>query len=59
MGSKKEKNIEKKKNKKVAKEPSTLEELIIQEAVKKYKEGAISSGLDVENFLDGLLQPLM
>ena len=59
MGSKKEKNIEKKKNKKVAKEPSTLEELIIQEAVKKYKEGTISSGLDVENFLDGLLQPLM
>ena len=27
--------------------------------MKKYKEGAISSGLDVENFLDGLLQPLM
>ena len=74
MGSKKEKYIEKKKIEKkkiekmkiekkkyqnVAKEPSTLEELIIQEAVRKYKEGTINSGLDVENFLDALLQPLM
>ena len=41
------------------KKPTTLNELIIEEAVKQYKEGNISTGLDVENFLDGLLQPLM
>ena len=32
---------------------------IIDEAVKQYKEGKIKSSLDVENFLDSLLQPLM
>lgn len=32
---------------------------IIDEAVKQYKEGKIKSSLDVENFLDNLLQPLM
>ena len=47
-----------KKDKK-SKEPTTLNELIIEEAVKQYKEGNITSGLDVENFLDGLLQPLI
>ena len=34
-------------------------DIIINEAVKQYKEGKISNSLDVENFLDGLLQPLM
>ena len=48
----------KKENKKKD-EPKTLNELIIDEAVKQYKEGNIKSGLDVTNFLDGLLQPLM
>lgn len=48
------------KKKKKEKEPlSPLNELIINEAVKQYKEGNIKSGLDVENFLDKLLQPLM
>ena len=36
-----------------------LNDLIIDEAVKQYKEGKIQNSLDVENFLDGLLQPLM
>ena len=44
--------------KKTEKEKS-INELIIDEAVKQYKEGNIKSSLDVENFLDGLLQPLM
>lgn len=34
-------------------------DIIIDEAVKQYKEGNIKSSLDVENFLDNLLQPLM
>ena len=46
----KEKNINK---------PTELNELIINEAVKQYKEGKVTNGLDVENFLDGLLQPLI
>ena len=49
----------KKENKKENKKEKTLNELIIDEAVKQYKEGNISSALDVENFLDSLLQPLM
>lgn len=47
------------KNKKEKKPINPLNQLIIDEAVKQYKEGNIKSGLDVENFLDGLLQPLM
>ena len=63
MGLKKGKDTKKetntnKGNTKITK-PTTLNELIIEEAVKQYKEGNIKSGLDVENFLDGLLQPLM
>ncbi len=42
-----------------AKAEKSLNELIIDEAVKQYKEGNIKSGIDVENFLDSLLQPLM
>ena len=34
-------------------------DIIIDEAVKQYKEGKIKNSLDVENFLDNLLQPLM
>lgn len=48
-----------KKNKKEKNPISPLNQLIIDEAVKQYKDGNIKSGLDVENFLDGLLQPLM
>lgn len=51
MGKKKEQN-KKQENKDV-------KDLIIDEAVKQYKEGKIKSSMDVTNFLDGLLQPLM
>lgn len=37
----------------------SINNLIIDEAVKQFKEGKIKNSLDVENFLDGLLQPLM
>lgn len=37
----------------------TLNELIIDEAVNKYKNGEIKNSLDVENFIDSLLGPLM
>ena len=40
-------------------ENKDVKDLIIDEAVKQFKEGKIKSGLDVTNFLDGLLQPLM
>ena len=56
MTTKKEKNKKKEMN---IKEPTGLNRLIIQEAVNQFKEGKLKSGLDVENFLDGLLQPLM
>ena len=56
MSTKKEKNKKKEMN---IKEPTGLNRLIIQEAVNQFKEGKLKSGLDVENFLDGLLQPLM
>lgn len=36
-----------------------VNELIIEEAVKQFKEGKIKNSLDVENYLDSLLQPLM
>ena len=44
MSKKKEKNQEEK----------DVKDLIIDEAVKQYKEGKIKSGLDVTNFLDSL-----
>ena len=34
-------------------------DVIINEAVNQYKDGKITSSMDVENFLDSLLQPLM
>lgn len=50
--------MNKKQNKKneISKE---TRDILIDEAVKQYKEGKIKSSLDVENFLDNLLQPLM
>lgn len=36
-----------------------INELIIEEAVKQFKEGKITNSMDVENYLDSLLQPLM
>lgn len=48
-----------KKDNKKKDEQKSLNDLIIEEAVKQYKNGNIKSGLDVTNFLDGLLQPLM
>ena len=56
MSTKNEKSKKKEQN---IKEPTELNRLIIQEAVNQYKEGKLKCGLDVENFLDGLLQPLM
>lgn len=50
--SKKKEEIKKEENKDV-------KDLIIDEAVKQFKEGKIKNSLDVTNFLDGLLQPLM
>ena len=40
-------------------ENNDVKDLIIDEAVKQFKEGKIKNSLDVTNFLDGLLQPLM
>ena len=37
----------------------TINDLIIDEAVKQFKEGKIKNSLDVEDYLDSLLQPLM
>ncbi len=37
----------------------TLNDLIIDKAVKEYKDGNIKNSKDVEGFLDNLLQPLM
>ena len=45
--------------KKEVKKEKSINELIIDEAVKAYKNGNIKNSLDVENFIDGLLQPLM
>ena len=41
------------------KENNNVKDLIINEAVKQYKEGKIKNSTDVTNFLDSLLQPLM
>ena len=46
------------KNKKI-KISNETRDTIINEAVNQYKQGKITNSLDVENFLDGLLQPLM
>ena len=41
------------------KKEKTVNDLIIDEAVKQFKEGKIKNSTDVENFLDNLLQPLL
>lgn len=40
-------------------QPKTVNDLIIDEAIKQFQEGKIKNSLDVENYLDSLLQPLM
>lgn len=40
-------------------ENKSINDLIIDEAVKQFKDGNIKNSLDVEDFLDSLLQPLM
>lgn len=45
--------------KKEIKEDKSINNLIIDEAVKQFKEGKIKNSMDVENFLDSLLQPVM
>lgn len=47
------------KKKDIKQQNKDLKDLIIDEAVKQYKEGKIKTGLDATNFLDSLLQPLM
>lgn len=37
----------------------TLKDIIADEAVKKYKNGEIKNSMDLEGFLDGLLEPIM
>lgn len=48
-----------KKQRKNENKDKDVKDLIIDEAVKQFKEGKIKNGLDVTNFLDSLLQPLM
>ena len=43
----------------MSKDNNKINELIIDEAVKKFKNGEIKNSMDVENFIDSLLQPLM
>ena len=45
--------------KKKNEEKKSINDLIIDEAVKQFKEGKIKNSLDVESYLDSLLQPLM
>lgn len=45
--------------KKKEEQTKSINELIIDEAVKQFKEGKIQNSLDVESYLDSLLQPLM
>ena len=40
-------------------EKKSINDMIIEEAVKQFKEGKIQNSIDVERYLDGLLQPLM
>ena len=47
------------KKKEPKQENKDVKDIIIDEAVKQYKKGKIKNGLDVTNFLDSLLQPLM
>lgn len=40
-------------------ENKNINDLIIEHAVQQFKEGKLKNSLDVENYLDSLLQPLM
>ena len=40
-------------------EKKSINDMIIEEAVKQFKEGKIQNSLDVESYLDSLLQPLI
>lgn len=40
-------------------EEKNINDMIIDEALKQFKEGRIQNSLDVESYLDSLLQPLM
>lgn len=51
--------MSKKKEQNKKQENKYVKDLIIDEAVKQFKDGKIKSSLDVTNFLDALLQPLM
>lgn len=53
------KNNRNDKNSKNITNSKDVNSIIIDEAVKQFKEGKIKNSLDVENFLDSLLQPLM
>lgn len=48
-----------KKDKNTEVKEKTLRDIIIEEALKKQKNGELKNAQDVENFLDDLLQPLM
>ena len=56
---KKEDNKRNNKNNEKNDKVKDVNSLIIDEAIKQFQEGKIKNSLDVENFLDGLLQPLM
>lgn len=53
------KNNRNDKNSKNITNSKDVNSIIIDEAVKQFKDGKIKNSLDVENFLDSLLQPLM
>ena len=55
---KNKKNNSKKNIKNKEKNPSPFD-AVIDDAVKQFKEGKIKNSLDVESYLDNLLQPLM
>ena len=40
-------------------EKKSINDMIIEEAVKQFKEGKIQNSLYVESYLDSLLQPLI
>ena len=51
--------MSKKKEQNKKQENKDVKDLIIDEAVKQFKEGKIKNSHNVKNFLDKILQPLM
>ena len=49
--------MSKKKEQNKNQENKDVKDLIIDQAVKQFKEGKLKNSLDVENYLDSLLQP--